>query len=66
MVQVIFTYDETARKWEASVEGVEDSTEARQAFAAVVLTVHELNSGLLNHTKVLKRGTDYHITPAVL
>lgn len=61
MFRVIFTYDETACKWEASVEGATDKTEARQGFSAVVVTCQELDRSLLRHAQV---SEDFKITPA--
>lgn len=65
MFQVIFTYDEEAKKWEAIVTGAKDATEARQGFSAVVMTCQRLKSGLLNHAKVEQVDDFYSITPAV-
>jgi hypothetical protein len=64
-VSVIFTHDDDARKWEVVVSGAADASEARQAFAAVVLTCQQLDSKLLMHTQVASNGDDFAITPAV-
>jgi hypothetical protein len=65
--RVIFTYDEPTGKWEATVEGALNRTDARQAFSAVVLTCQQLLPVLLCLTKVIEQGPDkdvFAITPA--
>lgn len=62
MFQVIFTYDESCNKWEASVLGANNKQDAIDGFSAVVLTCHHLNPAYLKHSKV---SDDYKITPAV-
>lgn len=41
MVKVCFEYDEGVREWEVVIEGVVSSTEAIQAFNAVVITIRD-------------------------
>ena len=62
-----FRYDEETQKWEPFVTGTRDSTEAKQAFNAVVLTVQELNPVLLSETRVKKQDNSliHLILPAV-
>lgn len=43
MISVTFFYDEATAKWASIVMGASDATEARQAFAAVVLTCQMLD-----------------------
>jgi hypothetical protein len=62
MIEVKFQYDGQARKWDPLVVGTADPNEAREAFAAVVLTCHMLDPKLLGHTQITE---DFHIRPAV-
>lgn len=64
-VVVSFIYDEDAKKWETIVTGVINSTEARQAFSAVVLTCQMSDASLLGLTLVSPEGEGYKITPVV-
>ena len=41
MIQVIFNYDEDARKWDVVINGASDQTEATHAFNAVIRTCHQ-------------------------
>jgi hypothetical protein len=63
MVTVEFRYDEKSRKWEPSVHGVKDQTEAKQAFNAVVLTCRDVFVSLEHGVKDL--GDHYELTPKV-
>ena len=67
MVQVIFTYDEAARKWEAIVTGVDSELEAQQAFNAVVITCFDVQVGLFHKVEREQYGNGYgfKIIPAV-
>lgn len=60
--QVVFEYHEESRKWDIIVKGAKDSTEARQGFAAVVLSCQQLNPEWLNMAIITP---DFHVTPAV-
>ena len=64
-VRVVFGYDEDCRKWDPLVTGDVSHLEARQAFAAVVLTCKMLNEDLLGYSLVEKIEHGYKITPAV-
>lgn len=64
-VTVTFMYNEAAGKWSPYVHGVENETEARQAFSAVVITCQQLNRELLPATKVFEDDGEYEIIPAV-
>lgn len=65
-VEVAFQYDESTRKWEVVVRGVESKLEAKQAFNAVAITLREaiLDCGLLHKVVQLPSG-DYSLEPAV-
>lgn len=52
--QVVFTHDDNAKKWECRVHGVKDAKEARQAFAAVVLTCEMIDGGLQIEAAIAK------------
>ncbi len=70
MVRITFEYDEPSRKWEVFVDGASTPVEARQAFAAVVATCHEIDVEFQRHALVnLIASTSipvrYIITPAV-
>lgn len=62
MIEVRFQYDEQARKWDPLVVGTASPDEAREAFAAVVLTCQMLDPDLLEYSRVLD---NFHIQPAV-
>lgn len=61
-VRVVFTYNEQSFAWKPSVENVQNTKDARDAFHAVVLTCQMLDPLLLEHAKV---SDDFRITPAV-
>jgi len=66
-VRVIFTYDEAARKWEAHAEGCTEALEARQAFAAVVITCQQ-SAYQLTQTIVKNRPGEqqaYNLEPVI-
>lgn len=63
MVRVSFDYDEESKKWIPWVSGAGNSTEARQAFSAVVVTCQMLDERLLNHTAVSAEEYGHAITP---
>ena len=65
MVEVTFLYDEQSRKWDPVVRGAVDSVEARQAFAAVVLSCQRLQSQLLALAKTEQAESGIRIIPAV-
>ncbi len=67
MVRVMFDYDEPSRKWEVFVDGASTPIEARQAFAAVVATCHEIDVELQKHALVnsMRSIGRYEITPTV-
>lgn len=70
MVRVTFEYDEPSKKWEVFVDGASTPIEARQAFAAVVATCHEISVELQRHALVNLIASTlipirYIITPAV-
>lgn len=55
--RVIFTYDEPSRKWETTVEGAENETEAKQGFNAVVITAREAHVCLEHKTTTNSDGS---------
>jgi hypothetical protein len=66
VVTVHFLYNEMHRKWDTVVHGVTSELEAKQAFAAVVITCQNLDERLLG--RELVQATDpesYRIIPAV-
>lgn len=65
MFRVVFTYDETARKWLPSIEGAKDSTEALQGFTAVVLTCQQLDEKILDKSLAIAVFDHFNIVPAV-
>jgi hypothetical protein len=70
MVIVAFKYDEKSCKWEPSVHGVKDQTEAKQAFNFVVLTCRDvflcLEHGVKeSYCQVSIEGECYALTPKV-
>ena len=70
IVRVTFEYDEPSKKWEVFVDGASTPIEARQAFAAVVATCHEISVELQAHalvdsTRSMAVPGRYTVTPAV-
>jgi hypothetical protein len=65
MVHVQFTYDEETAKWDVTVIGVVDETEAKQALNAVVLTCRDVIVSLEHQVKATVEGEVYAITPHV-
>lgn len=65
MFQVIFTHDDTAKKWVATIKGATSKTEARQGFTAVVVTCQMLDANLQQYASLKLNGDTYEITPAV-
>lgn len=67
--QVVFTHDDSAKKWECRVFGCKDAKEARQAFAAVVLTCEMVDGGLQIEAAIAKpvegMNNAFDIEPAV-
>lgn len=70
--QVIFTYNEQARRWMVAVDGEKTEQDARQAFATVVLTcqhiVPELQAKMAGVELIEERGeygNVYSIVPVV-
>lgn len=62
-IKVIFEYDEFVKRWDVHVESASDPREAREAFAAVVLSCGILNPRLLSQTLVAKDKDSYKIIP---
>lgn len=66
MIEVRFQYDERLKKWDPLVVGASDPDEAREAFAAVILTCQMLNPKLLKHTRITRKSIDnFQVQPAV-
>lgn len=65
MVKVTFSYDENCRKWEATISGVEDETEAKQAFNAVLITARQAKV-TMEHKTVQKSAEEYLISSVAI
>ncbi len=63
-VRVIFRYDASSSKWEIFVRNVENETEAKQAFNAVLLTCKDVVVGM-EHTVEPFNDTTFEVIPAV-
>jgi hypothetical protein len=64
-VRVIFEYDEDAAKWAVLVTEASDETEAKQAFAAVVMTCQMLIARLQVQALTAQTPEGVAIAPAV-
>jgi len=67
MIAVAFTHDDEVGRWDCIVTGARNALEARQAFSAVVLTIGQLEPGLLRHTVVQPAPVEgaFYIMPVV-
>lgn len=65
LTQVVFTYDESSRKWEAQVTGVNNEQDAKDAFRAVLISCSQLRQVLQDEAPVEHVDGVYKITPAV-
>lgn len=66
--KVIFTYDDVAKKWTATVTGVENENEALQAFTAVLITMNMVEAKLQDKalvSKTLDNDNEFMVIPAV-
>jgi len=64
-IQVVFSYDHGASKWEPTVHRVQSSQDACDAFNAVMLTCHQLDPQLMGKHRVVEEDGVYTIEPAV-
>lgn len=66
MTQITFIYNDELKKWQVVVSGVENETEAVEAFTAVVMTCQMLNPRVLAQSPVKDHVLGFEIIPAVL
>lgn len=65
--QVIFTHDDEACRWAVEVKNANSPQDAREAFAAVIITAHIIDGPLqIRNAKLNQTDPDtYEVTPAV-
>ena len=65
IVKVVFSHDNEFKKWTIKVENAVDSTEALQAFTAVIISCKQLQSVLLSYTQIKPLPLEDHIFEVV-